>query len=167
MEIFKWMHEEALRRKIPPDGWTGGIIIDEMSIQTDIQITKTGDLIELSGLLDIGDEANALHVIRTGKNDKVIGTHALQMIFLGNSGFRFPFAHFITDGIQAPELHSLFWEAVDKLQKAGFRAIYTCMDGAQSNRSFLKINTKNSQNKTISISECNLDDGHLSWDQAN
>jgi hypothetical protein len=42
-------------------------------------------------------------------------------------------------------------------KKAGFRAIYTCMDGAQCNRSFLKINTKKSQNKTITISECTLD----------
>lgn len=155
-DVFKWMFEEARRRNIPEEGWTGGIILDEMSIQSDIQISKSGDMVELSGLVEIGEEGNICHVMRTGKKDKYLGTHALQMVFLGISGFRFPFAHFITDGIQAPELYTLFWEAVDKLQTFGFNAVYTCMDGAQSNRSFMKYNIRLNKPTFSSPSPCSL-----------
>lgn len=155
-EIFKWMHLEAKRRSLPVEGWSGGIILDEMSIQSDIQISKNGDIIELSGLVEIGSEGNTCHTIRTGKADKTLGTYALQLVFSGTTGFRFPFAHFISDGIQAPELYSLFWEAVDKLQMFGFKAIYTCMDGAQCNRSFLKYNVSDYTTYTCQ-NPCNLD----------
>ena len=56
-----------------------------MSIQSDIQICKGGDMVELSGLEEIG-ESNICHTIRRGKNEKYIGTHALQMVFLPISG---------------------------------------------------------------------------------
>lgn len=39
-DVFRWMFEEAKRRAIPEEGWTGGIIINEMSIQSDLQICK-------------------------------------------------------------------------------------------------------------------------------
>lgn len=155
-DVFKWMHEEAKRRNLPEGGWTGGIILDEMSIQSDIQISKSGDMVELSGLVEAGEEGNICNVIRTGKKDKTVGTHVLQMVFLGISGFRFPFSHFITDGIQAPELYTLFWEAVDKLQTFGFNVVYTCMDGAQSNRSFMKYNIGEASTTFTSPCPCSL-----------
>jgi hypothetical protein len=146
--IFDWMFEEAKRRSIPEEGYTGGIIIDEMSIQSDIQICKNNDVIELAGFMDVGEEGNICHTMRKGKNEKVLGTHALQFVFLGINGFRFPFAHFISDNVQAPELYPLFWEAVDRLSQFGFKAVYTCMDGAQSNRTFMHINTSAEKNFT-------------------
>ncbi|MES9902010.1 MAG: hypothetical protein ABW168_04915 [Sedimenticola sp.] len=143
-KVLQWMHSEAVRKGLPEEGWAGGVVIDEMSIQSDIQMSKSGDIVELSGLIDVGDEGNNCHILRTGKNEKSLGTHALQFVFLGITGFRFPFAHFITDGVQAPELYSLFWEAVDKLHMFGFKTLYTCMDGAQCNRTFMKYNVGDS-----------------------
>ena len=154
-DVFKWMHLEAKRRELLPGGWCGDIILDEMAIQSDLQINKSGDLVELSGHIEIGDEGNSCHILRTGNTDRVLGTHVLQMVFLGITGFRFPFAHFISEGIQAPELYPLFWEAVDKLQTFGFSVIYTCMDGAQCNRSFMKYNIVDSTFMTQN--PCNLD----------
>ncbi|XP_052250783.1 uncharacterized protein LOC127857994 isoform X2 [Dreissena polymorpha] len=49
-EIFRWMHAEALRLNVPPYGWKGGIILDEMAIQKDLQIQKNGDVVELIGI---------------------------------------------------------------------------------------------------------------------
>lgn len=139
--IFRWMHEEARRKDLCEEGYMGGLIIDEMAIQADVEITKSGDVIELVGLSDVGEEGNLSNMLRKGKQERTVGTHALQLVFLGVTGFRFPIAHFISDGVQAPELYCLFWEAVDKLQMFGFTTVYTCLDGAQSNRSFLKIHT--------------------------
>ena len=73
------------RRNIPEDGLTSGIILDEMSIQSDIQVCKKCDMVELSELGEIG-ESNICHTIRSGKNEKYIGTYALQMVFLPISG---------------------------------------------------------------------------------
>ena len=87
----------------------GGIILDEMRIQSDIQISKSGDMVELSGLGELGEEGKTCHTIRNGKSDKYNETNALQMVFSSISGFRFPFAHFVTDSIQAQNLYSLFW----------------------------------------------------------
>lgn len=39
----------------------GGIILDEIAIQSDLQINKCGDLEELSGLVEIGAEGNTCH----------------------------------------------------------------------------------------------------------
>ena len=152
--IFHWMLEEAKRKKIPEEGYMGGIILDEMSIQSDIQISKNGDVVELAGLVDVGDEGNITQVMRSGKQQKQLGTHALQLVFLGITGFRFPIAHFITDGVQAPQLYPLFWEAVDKLKVFSFRVLYTCMDGAQSNRTFMKMNIGENSTTFTSNSPC-------------
>ena len=54
-------------------------------------------------------------------------------------GFAFPFAHFMTNGIQASELCGLFYKAVYVLYLFGFKVIFTCMDGAQANRTFMHI----------------------------
>jgi hypothetical protein len=40
-------------------------------------------------------------ILRKGKKEISLGNHVLQFIFLGNSGFRFPFAHFISTNVQA------------------------------------------------------------------
>jgi hypothetical protein len=37
-EVFTWMHNEAERLGIPQDGRVGGLIIDEMAIQSDLRI---------------------------------------------------------------------------------------------------------------------------------
>ncbi|XP_053385241.1 uncharacterized protein LOC123537566 [Mercenaria mercenaria] len=48
-DIFRWMHCEARRLEIPEESWDGGILVNEMAIQEDIQINKHGDIIELTG----------------------------------------------------------------------------------------------------------------------
>lgn len=94
-EIFKWMHLEAKRRSLPVEGWSGGIILDEMSIQSDLQINKDGDIFEISGLVEIGSEGNTCHTIRTGKGEHTLGTHALPAISIFRDyRFSFPFCPF-------------------------------------------------------------------------
>ena len=133
----------------------GDIILDEMSIQQDIQINKSGEVVELVGFEDIGDEGNTCNILRKGKREKQLGTHVLQFLFLGNTGFRFSFAHFVTTNVQAYDIYSLFWEAVDYLYLFGFTVLYTCTDGAQSNRTFININLGKDPSTMMSVSPCN------------
>ncbi|WAR24514.1 hypothetical protein MAR_038183 [Mya arenaria] len=101
---LKWMMAEAEQNKLPEDGYKGGLVFDEMAIPKDIQITKNGDAIELDDLVDVDEEANACQRLRKGKQQKALGTHILQLLFIGLTGFRFPFAHFVTKGIRALQL---------------------------------------------------------------
>jgi hypothetical protein len=45
------MRNEAALKNIPPEGYEGGLIIDEMSIQPDLQFKKRGGDIQLINIL--------------------------------------------------------------------------------------------------------------------
>ena len=61
---------------------------------------------------------------------------------MGNSGFRFPFAHWPTDKTPPGSLFFTFWRAVNWLLLNGFEVIYCCLDGSETNRSFIKLHFK-------------------------
>ncbi|KAK3107457.1 hypothetical protein FSP39_015012 [Pinctada imbricata] len=156
-EIFEWMLNEAIRLQIPKEGYFGGIILDEMAVQEDLQIERNSKGIELVGLVDKGEEGNLCSTLRQGQKIRKLGNHILQLVFLGFTGFRFPIAHFVSDQIQAYDMYSLFWEATDKLQMFGFTCVYTSMDGAQCNRTFLNMHVSTMQT-TIVQNPCNYEE---------
>ena len=83
-EILHWMMLEAKNQGISPDGYEGGIIIDEMTIQSDIQFSKKGGGISLIGFKDITkDESLYMDKLMKQKEEITLATHALQFIFLG------------------------------------------------------------------------------------
>lgn len=138
-KALEWMHEEANRLGLSSNDRLGGVIFDEMTIQQDIQLEKNGSVLEFTGFTDLGREGDMCNQLRKGAVKSTMGTHILQLLFLGINGFRFPFAFFITDTVQASEIYSLFWKAVAELYTYGFKVLFTCMDGAQANRTFMHI----------------------------
>lgn len=60
-------------------------------------------------------------------------------MFLGSTGFRFPFAHFATDTVSGHELYLLMWQSVNMLLNFGFKIQYISTDGAQTNRDLFKL----------------------------
>jgi hypothetical protein len=77
--------------------------------------------------------------LMSNKNEKPLANHVLQLVFLGSTGFRFPFAHFPTKQSPASELYIIFWRAVKLLALYGFIVRYVSMDVAQTNRDFMKM----------------------------
>lgn len=63
-EVFTWMHNEAERLGIPQDGRVGGLIIDEMAIQSDLRIVTNGATVEFVGLDETLDESRSMKVIQ-------------------------------------------------------------------------------------------------------
>ena len=63
-------------------------------------------------------------------------------MFLGNNGFRFPFAHFPTTEADPASLYTIFWQGVGWLKRFGFTTNYCCCDGKEANRSFVKMHFK-------------------------
>jgi hypothetical protein len=56
-----------------------------------------------------------------GNGEPKLASHVLQLLFLGDTGFRFGFAHFPTKEANASDLYVVFWEAVLHLEKWGFK----------------------------------------------
>ena len=138
-ELLHWMKNEALHRNLAPEGYEGGLIFDEMTIQSDLQFHSKNGIKYLIGFTDISDESQFMTSIASGKREITLATHVLQFIFLGFSGFRFPLFHFPTNTATASELVMLFWKIVNLMQTFGFTVRYISTDGAQTNRDFIKI----------------------------
>ncbi|XP_014679705.1 PREDICTED: uncharacterized protein LOC106819609 [Priapulus caudatus] len=111
-DMLLWMYEEAKSKQVPPHGMTGGIVFDEMSIQSDLQIIYSEGQVKIIGLVDMGAECSAMQVLKQGKASAQLGTHVLLFMFQGDSGFRFPFMHVPTTEATAPDIYVLFWKAV-------------------------------------------------------
>ena len=150
-KIFEWMHNEAERLNIPKGGRIGGLLIDEMAIQESLEITKKGKNIEIVGFTEMGEEGDLIQNLKTGQQKQTVGSHVLQLLFQGLTGFRFPIAHFVSSQVNACDFYAVVWEAIDKLQHFDFDCKYVFMDGASSNRSFIHLHFPNNDAKSQSF----------------
>ena len=99
---------------------------------------RKADGFELIGFVDCCSESEYMNTLM-GKHELKLATHALQVLFLGNTGFRFPVAHFSADSASPSELYLIFWKTVKMLALFGFKVTFVSLDGAQANRDFMKI----------------------------
>lgn len=72
--------------------------------------------IELVGFTEMGEEGDTIKTLKDGVHQQTLGSHVLQLMFQGLTGFRFPFAHFVSEQVNSCDLYCIVWEAVDKLQ---------------------------------------------------
>lgn len=56
-EVLEWMKSEAVFRELPKEGYDGGLLVDEMSLQEDLRLKRTGNEFELIGFVDTGEYA--------------------------------------------------------------------------------------------------------------
>lgn len=56
-ELIHWMKNEALSRNLPPDGYEGGLILDEMSIQSDLEFCSRDGNVYLWGFKEVTDKS--------------------------------------------------------------------------------------------------------------
>ncbi|KAK3747398.1 hypothetical protein QZH41_012095, partial [Actinostola sp. cb2023] len=153
---LKWMAKEAKDKGVTDYGRHGAIIFDEMSIQEDIELKQKNGQWEIVGITRMGESAHQLLALTKGAVQSTMATHMLQFMFLGNEGFRFPFAHFPTANVTSAQLFELFWDAVDALQMFGFTVRLSISDGAGANRKFVLMHFKDTKeaedNKYTTIS---------------
>ncbi|XP_014675447.1 PREDICTED: uncharacterized protein LOC106815498, partial [Priapulus caudatus] len=138
-DMMGWMAKEAERAKLTPVGYTGGLMFDEMSVQEALQLNYRNGQADFVGVVEEGQFGKVHSMLRKGTCDTELATHELQLMFLGTTGFRFPFAHFPTRCSEAATLYTIAWEAVRWLLKSNFKVIYMCFDGAQINRTFVEM----------------------------
>lgn len=138
--MMQWMYNESMRQISIPEGYYGGIILDEMAIQEDLQIIHTGQSSELYGLTFTGGDLGKMQALNNGEiTDCQLANHVQQYVFTGLTGFRWPFANFPNTQAPPAEIFITTWMCIDELIKWGFKPIYCCMDGSANNRAFLKM----------------------------
>ena len=136
-ENIKWMRSEALKQGVPDAGWHGGVSIDEMQVQDDLQIVKRGSGWHLVGFVDMGDLGNKLE--KFNRSGLPLATHSLQYVFAGFTGFRWPVAFYASRTATSHQLYVTFLEVLEALLLAGFTVDYLSMDGASTNRAFTNL----------------------------
>ncbi|KAJ8306391.1 hypothetical protein KUTeg_016936 [Tegillarca granosa] len=134
-----WMQKEALKQKVSDFGKHGGLVIDEMSIQDDLVIQKQRDSWNLVRIVDMDQTNNNIDILCNGRKKVQLATHALQFVFHGLTGFRWPIAYFGSNTATAFQLYNTFWKCVDVLDENGFTVDYVMLDGASTNRAFTNI----------------------------
>lgn len=162
MDMFMWMRKEADRQQVSKAGRHGGLIIDEMAVQDDIQIVKKGDTWHLIGERDMGPVLNNIEVIMAQKREVKMATHALQCLFAGVGGFRWPVAFFASTTATAHQLLWIIWDLVDKLGEQGFIVDYIMWDGASTNRCCTKAMCPNPRDNNFTVQNIFNEDHQIS-----
>lgn len=106
-ELLHWMKNEALSRNLPPEGYEGGVLLDEMSIQSDLQFYSKDGVTYMTDLKELNDEADVMDCLLSGEKNICLASHVLQFAFLRLTGFRFPLFHFPTNQATASVSHIL------------------------------------------------------------
>jgi len=102
-------------------------------------LVKKNNDIKLIGFTEVTPESLIIEQLSSNTKQRTLATHVLQFVFLGFTGFRFPFAHFASTTASATDMYILLWKAVNMLSMFGFKIEYISTDGGQSNRNLLKL----------------------------
>ena len=69
-DMLEWIANEAKLKNIPPAGYDGGLIIDEMSIQPDLLFRKQNNDIKLIGFTECSPESIVFDQMKSNKREK-------------------------------------------------------------------------------------------------
>ena len=131
---LKWLYDESNRLGTEKHG---GLILDEMAVQEDLQVSVQEGKVNIEGLVHMGQACEDMHTLNAQTDgDLRMAKYILQFVFLGFDGFRFPVAYFPSAGANAPELYMNVWGMIRELSTYEFGIDYVCFDGASSNRAF-------------------------------
>ena len=111
----------------------GGIIFDEMAIQTGLQLQPNGEGLDFFGF--VYEDAVTMSRLLKKKDQLILAKSVLQFVYVGMDGFRFPFCYFLTESMICSQLLTSIWNIIYVLKTYGFTVTYISVDGAATNRS--------------------------------
>lgn len=138
-EMLQWLYQESTRLNTEKEG---GLILDEMAVQEDLQLCFENGKVLIDGFVDLGQISNDMYKLNEPKAEIRTAKYILQFVYLGFDGFRFPVSYFPSAGVNAPELYFNVWELISQLTRYDFSILYVCFDGGSSNRAFQLMNFK-------------------------
>ena len=117
-------------------------MMDEMSIQEDLQVVIWGKEWELVGAVDLGPLVNDLEAISKQKSTVQLASHYFQYVFVGFNGFRWPVAYYGMHNVNGHSIYLTIWPLIDTLSSYGFDIHGVLMDGLSNNRQFCRLMLK-------------------------
>ena len=119
--------------------FNGYLLLDEMSIQQDLQVVKRSHNWSIVGAVDLGPLVNNLHEISNINPNCKLATHCFQYLYVGFNGFRWPVAYFGSDNVNGHSIYLTLWPLVDQLNSFGFKVHSAIMDGSSNNCQFAHL----------------------------
>ena len=117
-DYIQWMCKGAERTESPK---IGGLIFDEMSIQSGLQLQPHGEGLSMLGFVDFGEENSGTHTMFHQGKPLEVATSVLQFIFLSLNGFRFPFTYMFCEGVSTGESHTIIMDIFQTLASYEFK----------------------------------------------
>lgn len=101
---------------------------------------------KIVGFVNIGEVNNQLAKFeKKASNDTEpssgeVATHILTVMVWGIFFWlRFPYTHFLTTSITGDFIFLIVWEAIERLERLGFKVLVITADGASANRKFFRM----------------------------
>lgn len=99
------------------------------------------------GYTNLGDlNTHLLHFEQSLETDEVQEPLANSMLVLMVRGLfsklQFPYAQFPCTAVSGDQFYDVFWEAVGRLERCGFRVLACVCDGLSANRRFMKLHLR-------------------------
>ena len=118
-----------------------GILFDEIKIKSDLVYDKhTGELVGYVDLDKVGNQLIDLQNALNDSNQSVAKFLLVVMVRGVTTSLKYPLATFATDGIKAPFIYSVMWEAIEIVENhACLKVLFLCCDGATPNRKFFQV----------------------------
>ena len=140
------------------------ILLDEISIQQDLQVVKRDHDWDIVGAVDLGPLVNGLEDISKRKKELQMASHYFQYVCVGFNGFRWPVAHYGTNNVNSHSIFFTFWPFLDVLHSYGFDVHGVLMDGSNNNRqvSRLLMKAQNARACRYSVPNPHNAKGHVS-----
>jgi len=106
------------------------ILFDEMKVRESLVYDKhCAKVIGFSELGYLNDQFDQLE--KGDAEHPTIATHILGVMVRGVfNNMRFPYAHFPTTDTTGTKLYLIIWEAVERLERLGFKVVAITADGA-------------------------------------
>ena len=140
-EVDQMLEEEAKSSELPDWKRHVTLVLDEMKVKESLVYNKhQTKVIGFVNMGDIGDHLDQLE--RDIGNEKTphVATHVLTLMIRGIFfHLHFPYATFATTTIKSDYLFLIVWEAIERLEKCGFKVIVVTADGASPNRKFFRM----------------------------
>ena len=123
------------------------LLLDEMKIKQSLVYDKNES--KIVNLGEVNDQLAKFE--REASNDTEqscgeVATHILTLMVRGIFfRLRFPYAHFPTTGITGDYIFLIVWEAIERLERLGFKVLVITADGASANRRFFRMHHNGSK----------------------
>ena len=126
--------------------WNSYIVLlfDEMKVMESLVYDKHSA--QVVGFTELGALNDQFEELERQDATPTIATHILCIMVRGIfSSLRFAYGHIPTCDMTGPQLHSIIWEAIERLERLGFRVVALTGDGATPNRKFFSMHSSSSK----------------------